>query len=178
LTPLSLEPRESSESSLWYAENSSDLYPAWDLPITSAARLSATFPWISPIARPAVGTVDDRIAYHLADGGYFDNHGVATAVDFLRTVKRELAPAIRELAPAIEENPDDRPRRVRLKILLIQIRAAEITARESLCSRCAPPPRWRAMRSSSNYCVSRDPRRSNSTPRSSTSAPRARCPRT
>ena len=124
LTPLSLEPRESSESSLWYAENFTDLYPAWDLPIASAARLSATFPWISPIARPARDTVDDSIAYHLADGGYFDNHGVATAVDFLRTVKRELA-------PAIEEDPEDRPGRVHLKVLLIQIRAAEIAALDS-----------------------------------------------
>ncbi|MCH7825171.1 MAG: hypothetical protein IH849_10250 [Acidobacteria bacterium] len=124
LTPLSLGRREPNESSLWYAENFNDLYPGWDLPIVSAARLSATFPWISPIARPARDTVDSNIAYHLADGGYFDNHGVATAVDFLRTVKRELA-------PPVEGTDEDRPGRVRLKILLIQIRAAEIAALDS-----------------------------------------------
>lgn len=124
LTPLSLGGRGPDESSLWYAENFNDLYPDWDLPIATAARLSATFPWISPIARPARDTVDDSIAYHLADGGYFDNHGVATAVDFLRTVKRELAPAV--------EGPDqDDAGRARLKILLIQIRAAEATALDS-----------------------------------------------
>jgi hypothetical protein len=124
LTPLSLGGRGSDESSLWYAENFNDMYPDWDLPIASAARLSATFPWISPIARPARDTVDNSIAFHLADGGYFDNHGVATAVDFLRTVKRELA-------PAVEEPGQDDAGRARLKILLVQIRAAEATALDS-----------------------------------------------
>ncbi len=124
LTPLSLPGRGSDESSLWYAENFNDLYPDWDLPVATAARLSATFPWISPIARPARDTVDNSIAYHLADGGYFDNHGVATAVDFLRTVKRELAPAV--------DGPDqDDAGRARLKILLIQIRAAQASERDS-----------------------------------------------
>ncbi len=123
LTPLSLPGRGADESSLWYAENFTDLYPDWDLPVVSAARLSATFPWVSPIARPARDTVDSGIAYHLADGGYFDNHGVATAVDFLRTVKRELA-------PAVDGPGQDDAGRARLKILLIQIRAAQASVRD------------------------------------------------
>jgi len=133
MTPLSLGPRAPDESSLWFTENFNDMYPGWDLPIVSAARLSATFPWVSPIARPARGTVDASIAYHLADGGYFDNHGVATAVDFLRTVKRELAPTA---AGGDEESADradgaDRGDRARLKVLLIQIRAVESAPLES-----------------------------------------------
>ena len=58
-----------------------------DISVATAARLSSTFPYVSPIARPdypegTPSTYDSR-AYHLADGGYFDNHGVATAIDFL-----------------------------------------------------------------------------------------------
>ncbi len=124
LTPLSFGDRGANEQRVWDAENFNDLYPSWDLPIVSAARLSATFPWVSPIARPARDTVDDRRAYHLADGGYFDNHGVATAVDFLRTLKRELD------ASGVATG-DDRGDAGRPKVLLIQIRAAAAPVRDA-----------------------------------------------
>ncbi|MGL5794018.1 MAG: hypothetical protein ACRC06_06310, partial [Waterburya sp.] len=56
------------------------LYPGYDLNVVTAARLSATFPYVSPICR------DDRQIkknYHGADGGYFDNSGFVTAVEWL-----------------------------------------------------------------------------------------------
>ncbi|MGL5939984.1 MAG: patatin-like phospholipase family protein [Waterburya sp.] len=56
------------------------LYPGYDLNVVTAARLSATFPYVSPICR------DDRQTqknYHVADGGYFDNSGFVTAVEWL-----------------------------------------------------------------------------------------------
>jgi hypothetical protein len=47
----------------------------------TAARLSATFPYVSPCARnPDIGI--DR-NYHIIDGGYFDNSGVVTAIEWL-----------------------------------------------------------------------------------------------
>ncbi len=55
-------------------------YPERDLPAITAARLSAAFPWISPQPRP---DCDCPPAWHLADGGYFDNDGVAGAMAFL-----------------------------------------------------------------------------------------------
>lgn len=59
------------------------LYGTAGLPVVTAARLSATFPFVSPIARPGRDVPDER-AYHVADGGYYDNFGVSTAVEWLR----------------------------------------------------------------------------------------------
>jgi hypothetical protein len=62
------------------------LYPDNDIPISTAVRLSATFPVVSPAARPkfaaspdAKDSLPDQTqaeAYHLVDGGYFDNSGL------------------------------------------------------------------------------------------------------
>lgn len=56
-----------------------------DLPIGTAARLSATFPYISPVTRgnflPDVR--GELHTFHFGDGGYYDNDGVATAEEFL-----------------------------------------------------------------------------------------------
>jgi len=53
-----------------------------DLSLFTAARLSATFPYVSPVA--AALQRDGHVAReHLADGGYYDNDGMATAMEFL-----------------------------------------------------------------------------------------------
>jgi hypothetical protein len=50
-----------------------------DIPISTAVRLSATFPYISPASRP---TVDSNIQLgHVVDGGYADNEGLITAIE-------------------------------------------------------------------------------------------------
>lgn len=63
-------------------------FPRHDLEVVTAARLSATFPWVSPLARPVAGPGDDASIprFHLGDGGYFDNFGVDTLVDWLRAL--------------------------------------------------------------------------------------------
>ena len=53
-----------------------------DLSVITAARLSAAFPYVSPFARPSRG--DTHTMNHLADGGYWDNDAVATAIEWLR----------------------------------------------------------------------------------------------
>lgn len=92
-----------------------DLYPWADIEVAAAARLSATFPWVSPITRPWMReqhhgpliealrcvpapdseTCDaiDRFerlnaaaAFRLADGGYYDNFGIDSTVEFLQDV--------------------------------------------------------------------------------------------
>ena len=52
-------------------------YPGRDIPITTAVRLSATFPYVSPAAR---ADADDELRQytHAVDGGYFDNYGVSS----------------------------------------------------------------------------------------------------
>jgi len=49
--------------------------------VVTAARLSATFPYISPICRSRKNIPDKN--YHVADGGYFDNSGFVTAEEWL-----------------------------------------------------------------------------------------------
>lgn len=59
-------------------------YLGRDLTLSTAARLSANFPYISPMPRlednKAAG---NRRNYHFGDGGYFDNDGTASAMEFL-----------------------------------------------------------------------------------------------
>lgn len=67
-----------------------------DISLWTAARLSAAFPYVTPAARvkmprPADQASTDveptaRQPYHLIDGGYYDNFGVASALDWLGPV--------------------------------------------------------------------------------------------
>ena len=62
------------------------LYQNVDPCVSTAVRLSATFPFISPICRPLPGSASnwsEDIAYHFADGGYVDNEGMVTVIDWL-----------------------------------------------------------------------------------------------
>jgi hypothetical protein len=62
-----------------------------DIRIATAARLSASFPYVSPAARPtdnsvsalAPGTPDKYAAMHIVDGGYFDNSGLCALTEWL-----------------------------------------------------------------------------------------------
>ncbi|BAY75028.1 hypothetical protein NIES25_14450 [Nostoc linckia NIES-25] len=53
----------------------------YDMNVVTAARLSATFPYVSPICRANVNIPNHN--YHVADGGYFDNSGFVTAAEWL-----------------------------------------------------------------------------------------------
>jgi hypothetical protein len=53
-----------------------------DLPLSSAAQMSATFPYVSSAVRvPAKYT---WYSEHFVDGGYYDNDGTSSAIEFLR----------------------------------------------------------------------------------------------
>ncbi|MCC6537830.1 MAG: hypothetical protein IT162_09790 [Bryobacterales bacterium] len=69
-----------------------------------AARLSASFPYVTPAPKPASGP-----GTHVVDGGYYDNYGVGAAAAFLR-----LAYA----GPAA-------PARLPAHVLVIEIRASQ-----------------------------------------------------
>jgi hypothetical protein len=61
--------------------DSNTLYAGYDIRAVTAARLSATFPYVSPTSRnPNIGIERN---YHIVDGGYFDNSGILTAVNWL-----------------------------------------------------------------------------------------------
>ncbi|HEY3929747.1 MAG TPA: hypothetical protein VGL89_15355 [Candidatus Koribacter sp.] len=57
--------------------------PSCDVDVLTATRLSATFPWVSPVARTIPQSCGGKYSYHFADGGYYDNFGVDSAVDWL-----------------------------------------------------------------------------------------------
>ena len=50
-----------------------------DLRVATAARLSATFPYVSPAAR----RLDDPLSDHIVDGGYYDNYGLLSLMEWL-----------------------------------------------------------------------------------------------
>ena len=55
-----------------------------DLPLATAAQLSATFPVVSSAARVPLSLDNAVNSVHFADGGYYDNDGTASAIEFLR----------------------------------------------------------------------------------------------
>jgi hypothetical protein len=67
----------SSSLQTWTFE---DVYGSRDIAVVTAARLSATFTYVTPVARAREETA---AKWHIADGGYQDNYGVATLVDWL-----------------------------------------------------------------------------------------------
>jgi hypothetical protein len=56
-----------------------DLYPQTDIPVVTAVRMAATFPYVTPAARKLSGQPE----YHMIDGGYYDNPGVLSVVRWL-----------------------------------------------------------------------------------------------
>jgi predicted acylesterase/phospholipase RssA len=63
-------------------KNFSELYPNMDIAIVTAARLSATFPYVTPASRADVGG-PYQAEFHVVDGGYYDNYGLSTLVEWL-----------------------------------------------------------------------------------------------
>lgn len=56
-----------------------------DVPVVRAARLSASFPYVSPSARPA----NANQSPHMIDGGLYDNYGMATLTEWLNQALEE-----------------------------------------------------------------------------------------
>src|SRR5215472_381076 len=79
----------STDTSLVGAERFFELFPSGDMAVATAARLSATFPYVSPLARPSLGPVNK--AYHLGDGGYYDNSGLLSAIEWIREAGSALS---------------------------------------------------------------------------------------
>ncbi|MFN0123860.1 MAG: patatin-like phospholipase family protein [Blastocatellia bacterium] len=57
-------------------------FPGADIPIVTAVRLSATFPVVTPASRTELD-VPKRDRFHVVDGGYYDNYGMAALVRWL-----------------------------------------------------------------------------------------------
>jgi hypothetical protein len=63
--------------------------PLRDISLSTAAVLSARFPWPTPPAwYPVKDNADKETAVELVDGGYFDNSGVMTALALVKQMQR------------------------------------------------------------------------------------------
>jgi hypothetical protein len=60
-------------------QNFEDAYPDRDVQVVTAARLAASFTYVSP----AVRTDTNGRRYHLVDGGYHDDYGMMTLTEWL-----------------------------------------------------------------------------------------------
>jgi hypothetical protein len=66
------------------------LLPRYDIPIVTAVRLAASFPFVTPAARALYDPVsassqelEAHAKYHVVDGGYYDNYGIYGLLQFL-----------------------------------------------------------------------------------------------
>jgi hypothetical protein len=73
--------------------NFEELYPDGDLAISTAVRLSATFPYVTPAARADVPGRQP----HVVDGGYYDNFGMSTLVEWLDAALRQASPRVKQV---------------------------------------------------------------------------------
>ena len=99
------------ESSLGM-RNFEDLYPGADVRAVTAARLSASSPYVSPAVRPDL----PGRQYHVVDGAYYDNYGMTTLIEWLnqalegaadrRWPKRVLVLQIRAAPSSSDTSPD------------------------------------------------------------------------
>lgn len=117
---------------------------AAEIAMTTAARLSATFPLISPTARPAPSIDPEAPGFavpgpalrsvfprggnllHLVDGGYYENSGIVGAVEWLDNAFQELSDAGR--------HPENLPR----EVLFLELNAFPL--RPSADEALAPGP--------------------------------------
>jgi Patatin-like phospholipase len=85
ITPITFAPSVRAPTLQEFLFGTVSATPEPDVDLWTAARLSATFTYISP---PARSWLDARSTQkeHLIDGGYYDNYGVTSALDWLTPV--------------------------------------------------------------------------------------------
>lgn len=77
----------------WHSVYFNTVYTDTTVFASTAARMSATFPYASPIARPLYNAKPvEPNGYHLADGGYFDNYGIVSTLEWLAMVRNVVQP--------------------------------------------------------------------------------------
>lgn len=85
-----------------------------DLPLATAAQLSATFPYVSSASTLKVARPEDAV--HFVDGGYYDNDGTVSAIEFIRYALSQSKLLHSDAKPSPGNAPPA------LRILLVEIR--------------------------------------------------------
>jgi len=93
-----------------------------DLPLATAAQLSAAFPYISSAARVPM-SIDNQVnAVHFVDGGYYDNDGTSSVLEFLRYALARTPSVGKDVCEAWSKEEETKVSSRKLRILLIEIR--------------------------------------------------------
>jgi len=101
-----------------------------DIRVVSAARCSATFPYVSPFVKPDKASIlGATIA--IGDGGYIDNEGILTALDWIDFISRRFA-VQRSEEQSIGIAPDPETQFRRIVLVRIQPSADEELPPQSL----------------------------------------------
>jgi hypothetical protein len=90
-----------------------------DLSLASAARLSATFPYVSSASR--IPGKFSRNAFHFVDGGYFDNDGTSSVIEFLSSALSDPRFS-QSLRNSNDGHGKDQSNAAKIPVLLIEIR--------------------------------------------------------
>ena len=107
---------ETGEHALFatYRTGMREVAGARDVSMVTAARLSASFPFVSPPARADLGDFDRATpAYHLIDSGVTDNSGWTAVREWLKAVQGDLTATevmlvdIRSMSPRKATDPTD-----------------------------------------------------------------------
>ena len=103
---LSTTPVVESFNTLYGLAKRGEPPPDVKLAMATAARLSSTFPYVSPAAAPAwptSGSAASLPRYHLVDGGYYDNFGLFSLAQWLddALTQIEKTPGL-TLPPSVE----------------------------------------------------------------------------
>lgn len=85
------------------------LYPGdrFDIRVATAARLSASFPYVAPASRPEIDPY--ATGFHFVDGGYFDNYGIDSLIGWLREALDGVEIGDILILQIRHFNPDDVP---------------------------------------------------------------------
>jgi Patatin-like phospholipase len=75
------------------------MYDGYDIPVATAVRLSSSFPYVTPAARAYFNDKGDvsEPQYHVVDGGYYDNYGIATLVEWLDAALEKCGRDVKEV---------------------------------------------------------------------------------
>jgi hypothetical protein len=77
-----------------------------DVSAVTAARLSATFPFVTAAARIDQGGCCQK-QFHAVDGGYYDNYGMATLTEWLEQALHEKGQVEHVLVIQLRSSPPD-----------------------------------------------------------------------
>jgi hypothetical protein len=93
------------DTSHHYLRNFHEANPGRDVLLETAARISASFPYVSPESRPD----NPATGVHLGDGGYFDNSGVFALSEWLKEAVRGTGRSKKILFLQLDAFPDSAP---------------------------------------------------------------------